>query len=177
MRPLSAFVISDRIALTADANRMFLRADAWAIAARVNLRELRSQKADQRRVINPEQQNDERTSRSKRARRRSLSKVNTDSVFSAGKKQGRHRRSNPYVSPRDHDVWQKLVDHGKKNRDHEERADNVCRLPNPRDAGQPVVHVVLKPADDRADYERNKKEKSHANRDRKRAQPIDNKRH
>ena len=82
MRLLSAFVTSDRIALTADANRMFLRPDAWAIPARVNLRELRSQKADQRRVINPEQQDDERTGRSKRARRRSFSEVNTDRVFS-----------------------------------------------------------------------------------------------
>src|SRR5882757_468353 len=54
MRLVSTFVTSDRIALTADANRMFLREDAWAIPARVNLRELRSQKADQRRVIDPE---------------------------------------------------------------------------------------------------------------------------
>src|SRR6476660_5243487 len=153
MRPLSAFVTSDRIAFTADANRMFFRLDAWAIAARVNLRELRPQEADQRRVINPEQQDDERTGRSKRTGGRSFSEVNTDSVFSSGKEQRRHRRSNPYVSPRDQDVRQKFVDRGKKNRDHEERGDNVCCLPNPRDAGQPFVHVVLKPTDDRAEYE------------------------
>src|SRR6478752_8659509 len=101
MRPLSAFVTSDRIALTTDANRMFLRPDTWAIAARVNLRELRSQKADQRRVINPEQQDDERTGRSKRARRRSFSEVNTDCVFPCAKKQRRHRRTDPHVLPRD----------------------------------------------------------------------------
>ena len=97
MRLLSAFVTSDRIALTADANRMFLRPDAWAISARVNLRELRSQKADQRRVINPEQQDYERTGRSKRTGRRSLSEINTDRVFSSGKEQRRHRRSDPHV--------------------------------------------------------------------------------
>src|SRR5205807_928402 len=51
-----AYLALDRIALTTDADRMFLRLDAWAIPARVNLRELRSQKTDQRRVIDPEQQ-------------------------------------------------------------------------------------------------------------------------
>src|SRR5215813_15631482 len=99
MRLASAFVTSDRIALTADANRMFLRLNARAIAARVNLRELRSQKADQRRIIDPEQQDDERASRSKRTRRRSPSEVNADSVFASGKKPGRHRRSDPNVLP------------------------------------------------------------------------------
>ena len=78
MRLVSAFVTSDRIALTTDANRMFLREDAWAIPARVTLRELRSQKADQRRIINPEQQDDERAGGAKRARRRSSSEINTD---------------------------------------------------------------------------------------------------
>src|SRR6476619_2832869 len=121
MRPLSAFVTSDRIALTADANRMFLRPNAWAVPARVNLRELCSQKADQRRVIDPEQQDDERTRSSKRTRRRSPCEVNADSVFSSGKKQRRHRRSDPDVRPRDHHVRQKFVDHGKKNRDNEKR--------------------------------------------------------
>src|SRR5262245_32253799 len=104
MRLLSAFVTSDRIALAADANRMFLRLDAWAVPARINLRELRSQKTDQRRVIDPEQQNDERASRSKRTGRRSSSEINADRIFSQGKKQGRYCRSNPYVSPRNHDV-------------------------------------------------------------------------
>ena len=83
MRPLSAFVTSDRIALTTDANRMVLRPDAWAISARVNLRELGSQKTDQRRVIDPKQQDHERAGRAKRARRRSFSEVNTDCVFPA----------------------------------------------------------------------------------------------
>src|SRR5947207_7709032 len=153
MQLLSAFVTSDRIALTADANRMLLRPDAWAIPSRVNLRELRSQKADQRRVIDPEQQDYQRARRSKRARRRSPSEVNTNSVFSSGKKQRGYRRSDPHVLPRDHDVRQKFVDHCKENRDNEERADNVRRLPNPWNTGQPVVHIVLKPTDNRADYQ------------------------
>src|SRR4249919_4168322 len=102
MRLLLAFVTSDRIALTADANGVLFRPDAWAIPARVNLSELRSQEADQRRVINPEQQDDERTGRSKRTGRRSFSQVNTDSVFSSGKEQSRHCRSDPHVLPRDH---------------------------------------------------------------------------
>src|SRR5439155_2453872 len=99
MQPLSAFVTSDRIALTTDANRMFLREDAWAISARVNLRELRSQKADQCRVIDPEQQDYQRAGGTKRARRRSFSEVNPDRVFSCAKKQRRHRRTDPHVLP------------------------------------------------------------------------------
>src|SRR5947207_4082808 len=104
MRLVSAFVTSDRIALATDANRMFLREDAWAIPAGINLRELRSQKADQRRIINPEQQDYERAGRSKRTGRSSLSEINSDRVFSCGKKQGRHRRADPHLLPRDHDV-------------------------------------------------------------------------
>src|SRR4029077_15178160 len=102
MRLLSTFVTSDRIALTADANGMLFRPDAWTVPARVNLCELRAQKADQRRVINPEQQDDERTGRSKRTSRRSFSQVNPDSVFASGKEQSRHCRSDPHVLPRDH---------------------------------------------------------------------------
>src|SRR4029077_931340 len=112
MRLLSAFVTSDRIALTADAKRMFLRPNAWAIPARVNLRELRSQKADQRRVIDPEQQDYERTGRSKRTGRRGPSEINPDRVFSSSKEQRRHGRSDPHVLPRDHDVGQKFVNRG-----------------------------------------------------------------
>src|SRR5215217_6196423 len=177
MRLVSAFVTSDRIALTAKANCMFLRLDTWAIPARVYLRELRAQKANQRRVIDPEQQDYQRTRRSKRIGRCGSSEINTDGVFSCCKKQCCHRRPDPDVFPRDHDVRQKFVDHGKESRDHEERADNVCRLPNPRDAWQPVIHISLKRADDCADYERNEEEKSHTNGDRKRTYSIDNERH
>jgi hypothetical protein len=44
IRLLLAFVTLDRIAFAADADPMFFRVNAWAIAARVNLREFRSQK-------------------------------------------------------------------------------------------------------------------------------------
>src|SRR4051794_5853943 len=99
MELLSAFVTSDPVAFTADANRMFLWLDAWAIPARVNLRELRSQKANQRRVIDPEQQDHQGTGRAKRTARRGPSEINTDSVFSPGKKQRRHGGSDPHVLP------------------------------------------------------------------------------
>src|SRR4029450_8440765 len=99
MRLPSAFVTSDRIAPTADANRVFFRADARAISTRVNLRELRAQKADQRRVIDPEQQDYERASRSKRTGHRSSSEINIDQIFSCAEKQRRHRRSDPDVFP------------------------------------------------------------------------------
>src|SRR4051812_25163781 len=99
MRLLSAFVTLDRIGFAADANGMFFGLNARAIPARINLRELRSEKTDQRRVVNPEQQDRQGTGRAKRTARRGPSEINTDSVFSPGKKQRRHGGSDPHVLP------------------------------------------------------------------------------
>src|SRR5262249_15342433 len=88
-----AYLASDRIALTTDADRMFLWTNPRTMASSVNLRELRPQKADQRRVIDLEQK--EGTRGPKRTGRGSLSEVNTDQFFSCGKEQRRHNRSDP----------------------------------------------------------------------------------
>src|SRR2546423_9637072 len=177
MRLLPAFVTSDPIGLPADTNRVLLRLDAGPVPSSINLYELGAQKTDQRRVVDPKQENYERACCSERARGRSLPEVNTNKVFSTRKKERSHCCSNPYVLPRDHDIGQKFVDRGEENGDHEERSDDVCCLPKPGDAWQPLVHVALQTADNRADYERNEKEKSYAKGDRKRTQPIDDERH
>src|SRR3954452_23010688 len=177
MRLLPAFVTSDPIGLPADTNRVLLRLDGGPVPSSINLYELGAQKTDQRRVVDPQQENYERASRSERARGRSLPEVNTDKVFSPRKKERSHYRSNPYVLPRDHDIGQKFVDHGEENGDHEERSNDVRCLPKRGEAWQPSVHVVLQTADNRADYERNEKEESDAKGDRKRTQPSDDQGH
>src|SRR4029450_3557934 len=116
----------DRVCFTSDANRMPLRPDPRSISPGINLCEFRSKKTDQRRIIDPEQENYEGTSRAERTRCRGPPKVKPNEVLSSGKQDCCHRRSDPYVLPCGPHVGQKFVNHRKKNSDHEKRGDYIC---------------------------------------------------
>jgi len=106
------------VALLADALSVSLGVDSRPITSSVNLSKFRSKKADQRRVINPKQQDGQRTGGAERAPQRGLPEVNPDNVFPARKQERRHHRADPHIAPCEPHIGQKSVDHGKKNRDH-----------------------------------------------------------
>src|SRR6058998_3009917 len=79
--------------------------------ARVDVRELRAEEEDLRRVIHPHEDDHERARRTIRGRHAALTQIETDDELARGEQQRGDGGAQPHVAPRDLGIGQDLEDH------------------------------------------------------------------
>ena len=114
-----------RARLAGQGYRVFLGLDTGADAAGIDLSKFRAQEDNLGRVVDPQQQQDDRPRRAKGRSRVAALKVEAQGVFADLKQQSGDRRANQDVPPGDLDIGNRLEDQGEQQHEDAEGDDEV----------------------------------------------------
>src|SRR5690606_25483873 len=125
------------------------RSKFTAVQAGINLGYLGAEKDNQCRVIDPEQQSDERARGTVDRGYRTMAQVIPDQALSKGKKDGRDQGSHPHVTPCDANIREIAKQQGKQQSNDDQGRNRVNVIPDRASAGELQAQVSRDGGDNR----------------------------
>ena len=143
-----------------------VRHNAGAELTSVNFRELRPEKQDARRVVNPHEHDHHRAGRAETRSDAAGAKIEADEELADGEKQRRAHRADPHVAPADAHVWKHFENHREERANDRKGDEKIACLPQSGGERQLGAHVFAECGEHRAEYERDKEQKANREHDR-----------
>ena len=152
--------------------RTTVRHDAGAEFASVNFRELRAEKQDARRVVNPHEHDHHRAGRAEARSDAAGAEIEADEELADREKQRRAHRADPHVEPADAHVWQHFENRREERANDRKGDEKIACLPHGGGERQLGTHVFAQRGEHRTENERDKEQKANREHDRERKKTV-----